>query len=45
MSIQPLKIPLVNEKDLGNCEECGEYTDELTLMGTKWICEKCVEDI
>lgn len=44
MVLQPVTPP-VSEKELGNCEECGEFTDELRLLGMKWICEKCVEDV
>jgi formylmethanofuran dehydrogenase subunit E len=45
MKLQPFAAPLVKEKDTGLCDECGEYTDELRFLGSKWLCERCAEDV
>ena len=44
------KKPPGEEKDMGICEECGEYTDTLVYYGTSgfcsdavWICKKCAK--
>jgi len=29
------------EEDMGICDECGEYTDELVLSDGEWVCREC----
>jgi len=42
MTLQPFETP-IKEKDVGICDECGEYTDDLRLFGGMWLCEKCAD--
>jgi ribosomal protein L37AE/L43A len=45
MKLQPFAYPYVKDQELGDCEECGSYTDDLRFRGRKWICEKCAENV
>lgn len=31
----------VSREDFGICDECGEYTEELVLLGGEWVCKGC----
>jgi len=31
--------------DSGICDECGEYSEELTLVNGEWVCKECIHGI
>ena len=37
------RVAKPDEKIAGICEECGEYSDELTYVDGRWLCSECIE--
>jgi len=40
---EPLQI--VEEFNAGECELCGNYSDELHNVNDKWVCDSCREEV
>jgi len=30
-----------SKEEFGVCDECGEYTEELMLIESNWVCKDC----
>lgn len=31
------------KRDIGLCDECGEYSEELVMHNSKWVCRDCID--
>ena len=39
--IRPVAETEIEIKDFGMCDDCGEYSGELSKFNGKWVCEDC----
>lgn len=42
---QPITEHENEEKELGICDDCGEYSEELMLINGRWVCQECTQPI
>ncbi len=40
-----MRPPKFNQTISGMCEDCGNYSNQLKNMGTRWTCKECVDQI
>ena len=39
--VEPLVESKSPKREYGICDECGEYSDELTFINGEWVCREC----
>jgi len=38
----PFEMEQYEKSDVGTCDGCGEWTNNLSCLGGEWVCDVCV---